>query len=137
MEFRVIPMEDLPQTLEIFHHDNLKYADGTYPEEKWIGDFIKWGYAYGTYEDGVLKAALVAEPILSGGVYLWLIATRPIDFGKGYGQFLLDEFRVEMKQRSKKWLYLTSWKTTENFYLRNGAETANLQVKEFYIGLDD
>jgi len=99
-------------------------------------DFIKWGYAYGNYIDGKLKAALVAESILSGGVYLWLIATRPEDFGKGYGQFLLDEFKNEMKARNKKWLYLTSWKTTENFYLRNGAETANLPVKEFYIGLD-
>ena len=136
MEFRTIPIEDLPDVLEIFHHDNLKYADGTYPEEKWITEFIKHGYAYGTYEDGLIKAALVAEPMLSKGIYLWLIATRPIDFNKGYGQFLLTNFKEEMKSRNKAWIYLTSWDKTENFYLRNGAETGNLNVKEFCISLD-
>lgn len=36
MEFKTINITDLSSVLEILKHDNLKYADGTYPEKKWI-----------------------------------------------------------------------------------------------------
>jgi len=43
MEFKTIPMQDLPAVLEIFRHDNLRCADGTYPEENWIRILLNGG----------------------------------------------------------------------------------------------
>ena len=130
MKIKKLKLADLPDTLEILHHENLRYADGTYPEEKWISVLIEEGYAYGAYEDGILKCVLLAEKMLMKGVYLWFLSVRPEDIGKGYGQFLYDEFELKMKKKEKNWIFLTSWDKSESFYTRNGFITTGLIIKE-------
>lgn len=131
MIYKKIDIKDLDNTIEIFKHEQLKYADGTYPEKEWITSFINNGLAYGVYENNQIKAALVAETLLMDGVSLWLIATRKEDIGKGYGQFLYEEFEKEMKKLGKKWIFLTSPNASEKFYFKNGFETNGKILKEF------
>lgn len=131
MKCKKIKLKELSEVLEIYKHENLRYADGSYPEEIWIGALIKHGYAYGVYDKGQLKGALMAEKMIMGGAYLWILAVRPEDIGKGYGQFLYSEFEKKMKKKKKNWIFLTSWNKSENFYIRNGFKTTGLIIKEF------
>jgi hypothetical protein len=120
MKTKKLKVKELPEILEILHHDNLRYADGSYPEEVWISALITKGIAYGAYENKHLKAVVLAEKMILGGIYLWLLSVRPEDIGKGYGQFLYNEFEIKMKKKENNWIFLTSWDKSESFYLRNG-----------------
>jgi len=131
LKCKKLKIEELAETLDILRQDNLRYADGTYPEEVWISSFINKGYAFGAYENNSLKAVLMAENMLSGGVYLWLLATKKENIGKGYGQFLYTEFEKKMRKKNKNWIYLTSWEPAQSFYERNGFLTAGVTMKEY------
>ncbi len=101
MKTKKIKINELPEVLEILHHENLRYADGSYHEEGWISSLITKGIAYGAYEKKQLKSVLLAEKMIMGGVYLWLLAVKPEDIGKGYGQFLYNAFENKMKKKKK------------------------------------
>jgi GNAT superfamily N-acetyltransferase len=131
MKCRKLKLEELPEVLEILHHENLRYADGTYPEGKWISALMKKGYGYGAYDNKKLKSVLLAEDMICNGIYLWLLSVRPEDIGKGYGQYLYSEFEKKMKKKKKNWIFLTSWDKSESFYNRNGYITTGLIIKEF------
>ena len=131
MKYKKIKLSEINTVLEILHHENLKYADGSYPESQWISALIKEGYAYGLYEKKELKCVLLAEKMIANGVYLWLLSVRKDDIGKGYGQFLYYFFEEKMKKKKKNWIFLTSWDKSENFYIRNGFRTTGLIIKEF------
>ena len=131
MKIKRLKVNELPEILEILRHDNLKYADGSYPEESWISALITKGIAYGAYKDKKLKSVLLAENMIAGGIYVWFLAVRSEDIGKGYGQILYDAFEDRMTKKKKHWVFLTSWNKSESFYSRNGFDTTNLIVKEF------
>lgn len=120
----------IDQLIEIFNHDILKYADGTSPEETWLTEIINHGYARGLFDGDCLKVALVAEPLLMGGVYLWLMATKVEDINKGYGTILYSEFEKEMKELGKSWIFATACSKPEKFWIKQGFITQNLLVKE-------
>lgn len=122
--------------IEIFHYDHLRYTTGDYPEAHWLEQFILYGYARGIEYNNEIKAVLVAEPVLSGGVYLWLLAVRGEDIGKGYGQSLLTEFEREMKELNRSWIFLTSWNKSENFYRRNGFGSGDVKAIDMCKHLD-
>ena len=131
MKFKKLKIKELTEVLEILKHENLRYADGSYPEKQWISVLITKGIAFGAYKKNKLKCVVLAEKMLMGGIYLWLLAVKPEDIGKGYGQFLYDEFESKMKKKQKNWIFLTSWDKSENFYARNGFKTTGLIIKEF------
>ena len=130
MKYKKIKTTEIDTVLEILKHDNLKYADGSYPESQWISALISEGYAYGLYKKKVLKCVLLAEKMILNGVYLWLLSVRKEDIGKGYGQFLYSYFEEKMKKKENNWIFLTSWDKSESFYSRNGFITTGLQVRE-------
>lgn len=131
MIYKKLQIHDIDQVIEIFRHDNLKYVTGEYPGKEWIIEFVNNGHAYGLYENDIVKAAVVGENILGNGCYLWLIAVKSEDIGKGYGQILLSNFEESMKEMGKKWIFLTSFDKSENFYKRNNYISNGLIVKEF------
>lgn len=137
MKIKKLKLKNLNDVLDIFKHENLRYTNGDYPEKNWISCLIKKGYAYGIFENGNLKGALVAEKLIMGGIYLWLISVRKEDIGKGYGQLLLDGFQKKMIKKNKNWIFLTSFNKSESFYIRNGFISNNLLVKEFCKDLID
>lgn len=130
MKYHILNNDNLDEIIEIFHHENLKYSSGEYPNSNWLIEFISNGYARGLSIEGKIVAALIAESVIGGGIYLWIIAVRKEDIGKKYGQSLYQYFEKEMKESGKNWIFLTSWYQSENFYKRNGFETTELQVKE-------
>lgn len=125
-----IGMNRISEILHIMCHDVLRYSTGEYPEKEWISKFINGGYCRGIVINGALKAALIAEPMLQDGIYLWIIAVNKEDIGHGNGQALLTSFEQEMTSLNKNWIHLTSGALSENFYRRNGFTTTDVKVVE-------
>ena len=135
MFYQPLEPNDLDALVAIFHHDDLKYASGEYPEAGWLKEFIVHGYARGLFDGASMKAALIAEPLLAGGVYLWTMAVAAESTGRGYGTQLFDAFEQEMRGLQKKWIFLTSTVKSEGFHRRNGFESQDLKVTEMIKSL--
>jgi GNAT superfamily N-acetyltransferase len=136
MVYKKLGTDDVDTMVEIFHQDSLKYATGEYPEAGWLKEFVLHGYARGIVVEDKIKAALIAEPILAGGVYLWVIAARADEVGKGYGAQLYYLFEEEMRGLEKSWIFLTSGQRPEAFYRRNGFISQDVPVKEMFKSLE-
>lgn len=55
MKYKKLKIKELPEVLEILKHENLRYADGSYPEKQWISALITKGIAFGAYKKNKLK----------------------------------------------------------------------------------
>ena len=123
MQYRKIKHSEIDAIYLLFSQDILKCADGQFVSENWITACLEGGFGYCVCVEDEIVSALIAEPLLMGGVMLWVIATKPEFINLGYGKYLLSNFEKTMKEIGREWIFLNSTPISKNFYAKNGYST--------------
>lgn len=116
-----IKQEEIDDVMKFFDQKVLKGCDGKNPPRKWIFHLLKSkrGISKGLYVNGKLKCILIAERMSFKGCFLWYIAAKPKDHGKGYGTSLLKHFEKYSKNIGIGWIFLNATKNSTKFYKKH------------------
>jgi N-acetylglutamate synthase-like GNAT family acetyltransferase len=138
IKIRKLAVSDLPRTIAVLRQDSLRYSDGNYPEEGWIGHFLtdERCVSLGLFEDDLLRAVLITEKLSLQGCLMWFIAVDPQLQGKGYGSQLLQFFETHAHEYGIEWVFLNATKNSLDFYKKFDYITGeNSLVYEHYKDL--
>jgi len=116
-----IDKSELNAVLQILQQDSLRYCDGQYPEQGWIGNFLTDDkcFAFGFYVNERLTSVLLSEKLSFKGCMLWYIATCVDAQGNGYGSKLLEYFETYAKKNGVEWIFLNATEDSMKFYKKN------------------